>query len=72
MRIDLAEGIHRNPDGQELSCPHIHRFREGYNDQWAYPVPENFLNPGDLWQTLIDFLDYCNIIDKPYIERGST
>lgn len=71
-RIDLAGGTHRNPDGQELSCPHIHLYREGYNDQWAYPLPKDFSKPDDLCQTLIDFLEYCNIIDKPYIERGST
>lgn len=71
-RVDLAGGLHRNPDGKEMPCPHIHLFREGYNDQWAFPLPTVFLKPGDLWQTLNDFFGYCNIIDKPYIERGST
>jgi hypothetical protein len=45
---------------------------EGFNDQWAFPLPTAFLKPDDLWQTLNDFFGYCNIIDKPYIERGST
>jgi len=71
VRIDLAGGIHRNPDGKELACPHIHLYREGYNDQWAYPLPAVFSKPDDLRQTLDDFLEYCNIINKPCIERGS-
>jgi hypothetical protein len=70
-RVDLAGGIHRNPDGKEITCPHIHRYIEGYNDQWAYPLPKDFSKPDDLWQVLNDFFGYCNIVDKPYIERGS-
>src|SRR5438552_1461572 len=45
VRVDLAGGIHRNPDGQELPCPHIHLHREGYNDQWAYPLSAEFSKP---------------------------
>jgi MoaA/NifB/PqqE/SkfB family radical SAM enzyme len=70
-RIDLAGGLHRNPDGKEIPCPHIHLYREGYNDQWAYPLPKEFTKPDDLWQTLNDFFGYCNIVDRPYIETES-
>lgn len=70
-RIDLAGGIHTNPDGKEIACPHIHLYREGYNAQWADPLPKEFTKPNDLWQTLDDFFGYCNIIDKPYIEMRS-
>lgn len=67
-RIDLAGGLHRNPDGKEIPCPHIHLYQEGFNDQWAYPLPLDFSNPEDWQQTLDDFCKYCNITNKPYIE----
>lgn len=68
VRIDLAGGIHRNPDGEEIGCPHIHLYREGYDDKWAYPLPKDFSSPEDLWQTVEDFFGYCNIVDKPFIQ----
>lgn len=67
-RIDLAGGLHRNPDGKEIPCPHIHLYKEGFNDQWAYPLPDVFFNPANWQQTLDEFYEYCNIIEKPYIE----
>ena len=29
-RLDLSGRLHRNPDGMELTCPHLHLYREGY------------------------------------------
>ncbi|WP_046868572.1 DUF6978 family protein [Microvirga massiliensis] len=70
-RIDFGGAPHRNPDGEEVACPHIHLYREGYGDRWAYPVPaEHFAQPDDHWQTLVDFMRYCNIIQQPIFERG--
>jgi len=35
------------------------------------PVPtEHFPNLDDLWQTLSDFMTYCNIVELPTINRG--
>lgn len=36
MRLCLDGAPHRNPDGQELACPHLHIYREGYGDKWAF------------------------------------
>ena len=69
VRIDIAGSLHRNPDGEEIQCPHIHLYKEGYHDKWAQALPDNFSNPVDISQTLDEFMDYCVIITKPVISR---
>jgi hypothetical protein len=71
VRLDFGGQPHRNPDGKEISSPHLHVYREGYGDKWAVAVSKNnFQNIHDLWQTLQDFMRYCNIVEPPNIERG--
>jgi hypothetical protein len=71
VRLDLAGPPHRNPDDEEIPSPHLHLFREGFGDKWATPVPmERFSRLGDLWGTLDDFMQFCNITQPPVIERG--
>src|SRR6476620_3735915 len=66
VRIDFGGAPHRNPDGMEMPCPHLHLYREGFGDKWAEPLPVNkFPNIGDLWKTLEDFMQFCNVIDRP-------
>ncbi|MDX1963931.1 MAG: hypothetical protein SFX18_12315 [Pirellulales bacterium] len=70
-RLDLAGPPHRNPDGVEIPCPHLHLYRVGFGDKWAEPLPEMvFANPTDLWQTLQDFYKYCHIMLPPRIQPG--
>jgi MoaA/NifB/PqqE/SkfB family radical SAM enzyme len=70
-RLDLGGSPHRNPDGEEIPCPHIHLYREGYGDKWAEPLPiDYFSNTEDLWTTLEEFFKYCNITKPPVIEKG--
>ena len=55
-------------DGNRVESPHLHLYREGYGAKWAFPVPgDRFRDVGDRWQTLEDFMDYCNIVDPPFI-----
>lgn len=71
VRIDFGGAPHRNPDGNEVPCPHLHLYREGFGDKWAVPLPaDKFPNIGDLWQTLEDFMLFCNVVDRPVIVRG--
>jgi len=70
VRLDLNAAPHRNPDGEEISCPHIHIFQEGFGDKWARPVPEIFIDILDPWQSLEDFMNFCNVIEPPAIQRG--
>lgn len=70
-RLDFGSAPHRNPDGKEVGSPHLHIYREGYDDKWAFPVPaDKFSNLADPWQMLTDFMGFCNIIQPPLIERG--
>ncbi|MDI9348457.1 MAG: hypothetical protein QM537_00470 [Candidatus Symbiobacter sp.] len=60
-RVDFGTK-HRNPDDAEIGSPHIHIYREGYHDKWAYELPiTHFVNPENFNQTLHDFMRYCNI-----------
>lgn len=69
-RLDLGGQPHRNPDGEEIGSPHLHLYREGFGDKWAYPLPSDFSDPSDSWKTLEEFLRFCNITVAPKIQRG--
>lgn len=69
-RLDIAGAPHRNPDGSEVLCPHLHVYREGYEDKWATPAPaELFTDVSDHWRTLDDFLAFCNVTLRPHIDQ---
>ena len=71
MRLDLDGGPHRNPDGIEIPCPHLHIYREGFADKWAIPAPpERYSNTRDLFATLDVFMRDCNIVNPPKIQKG--
>lgn len=71
VRLDFGGNPHRNPDGNRVESPHLHLYREGYGDKWAFPVPsERFHDLSDAWQTLEDFMAYCNIVERPAIRRS--
>jgi hypothetical protein len=71
VRLDFGGQPHRNPDDIEIPSPHLHIYREGYGDKWAIPVPgDYFKNTKDMWQTLQEFMVYCNIVQPPKIQKG--
>jgi hypothetical protein len=71
MRLDLGGPPHCNPDGAEITCPHLHVYREGYGDKWAYPAPsDRYPDTRDLFSTLAAFMQDCNITDPPQIDKG--
>jgi len=71
VRLDLAGAPHRNPDDEEVPCPHLHLFREGFGDKWALPVPaDRFPRTLDLRGMLEDFLRFCNVTRSPHIDWG--
>ena len=71
VRLDFGGTPHRNPDGEEIGSPHLHVYREGFGDKWAFPIPESyFSNLQDLWQMLEDFMRFCNIVEPPDIRKG--
>jgi hypothetical protein len=71
VRLDFGGQPHRNPDGQEVSSPHLHLYREGYGDKWAFPVPANFFPDVSVaGRALDDFMAYCKITRPPRVNRG--
>ena len=73
LRVDIDGPDHTNPDGEVVPCPHIHIYREGYEDKWAYPLEQHIqTNPLDLVEVLISFLRYNNINNIPdiYYQQG--
>lgn len=71
VRLDLRSAPHRNPDGELIGSSHIHLYREGYGDKWAFPMPsEQFKNIDDTRQVIEDFMKFCNITQPPFIVGG--
>ncbi len=67
-RLDLNGSPHRNPNGEEIDCPHLHLYREGYGDKWAYSLPDGvFSDLANLKAVCQDFLTYFNVISPPQI-----
>jgi hypothetical protein len=71
IRLDLDGPPHRNSDGVEIPCPHLHIYKEGYGDKWAIPAPlAIYTNTLDLFSTFEAFMGQCNITDPPNIQKG--
>ena len=71
VRLDFGGPPHRNPDGKDILCPHIHIYREDYADKWAYLLPPDIFTdintPSKIYD---DFIKYCNITLPPKMQRG--
>ena len=68
VRVDLGGSPHRNPNDEPVLCPHIHLYREGFGDKWAYPLPKEFTDYKNITKTLDDFMRFCNIEERPSID----
>lgn len=68
LRYDNS-GRHTNPDGVLFDGPHVHLYREGYNDKFAFPVSEVNVNHTDTMEEVFKkILHFCNIKQVPTIE----
>jgi len=71
LRLDVDGPPHENPDGEVIPCPHLHIYKEGFADKWAYAInTTDFNNTSDLAMTLVDFLRYCKVRDIPHVRSG--
>jgi len=69
VRLDLGGPNHLNPDGEDIPSPHLHIYREGYGNKWAFPLPmDGFLDINDPQKLLDDFMVFCHITQPPIIE----
>lgn len=68
LRLDTGGAPHTNPDGEEIPSPHLHIYREGYGDKFAVYVPsDKFLNLTNSWETLWNFMTFCNVKKPPQL-----
>ena len=80
-RLDLDGPAHRNPPdsphrpNERLLCPHIHLYREGFEDRVAYLISDvpnfNVTNAGNGLTWLEDFLKFCHVEGVPAIQTTS-
>jgi len=71
LRLDIDGPTHENPDGTEIPTPHLHIYKEGFADKWAYPLPAGvFTDTTDLVKTFLEFLKHCKVRDVPQVQRG--
>jgi len=70
VRLDVGGRPHTNPDGEAITGPHLHEYREGWETRWAKPAPvTHFAMLTDLEAALRDFLRYCNVENIPPTQR---
>jgi hypothetical protein len=66
VRLDIKGAPHTNPDGQILDGTHLHIYREGFDDKWAYPVnPEVFHDIDNAGTVFEDFCRFCHVEEIP-------
>jgi len=69
VRLDVDGAPHTNPDGEKLSGTHLHLFKEGFEDKWAYPVdPKVFTLLSDPGTTFQEFCAFCKIESPPPVQ----
>lgn len=69
VRLDVDGAPHTNPNGQRLSGTHLHLFKEGFDDKWAYPVdPAVFTLLSDPGKTFHEFCAFCKIESPPPVQ----
>lgn len=62
IRIDY-DREHCNPDGNNVGIPHIHVYKEGFNDKFAYKLSDYGIiieNQTDIKELLNKFLEFIN------------
>lgn len=70
LRLDLNGGPHTNPDGERLGGPHLHVFREGYDDKWAFALDHHeFGDPADAPRSFADFCRLSQVADPPVLQE---
>lgn len=70
-RLDTDGRTHTNPDDTVVPTPHLHVYMEGFDDKWAFPLPEDLdVSSSDAATILVLFLKYCGIGPIPPFQTG--
>lgn len=64
-----SNGIHTNPDSTTINGPHVHLYREMYDDKIAFDPSTIGIDPAfDMEQVFRRIMEYTNIKDLPVIQ----
>lgn len=67
-RLDVNDREHKNPDGTKVGETHLHIYKEGYNDRYAYdPSKYGFSNYNDVPALILQFANFCKINPSCFI-----
>lgn len=71
VRLDIDGSPHTNPDGTTVGRSHLHVYREGFEDKWAYNIDiDNFPDIENIESSFLDFCRYCHIENIPPFQGG--
>jgi hypothetical protein len=80
LRLDIDTKPHQNPDGKKISGTHLHVYRHGFGDGWAYELTDPALceiwpefdfsvfTQGDLVNKFYAFANLCNFTNRVMFE----
>jgi hypothetical protein len=61
-RLDIDDRMHKNPDNKKINEPHIHFYKEGFGDKFAFPAKDyGFSNFDNILENIKRFFSFCNI-----------
>ena len=66
LRFDSG-GMHKNPDGKIIKGAHIHIYKEGFDDKFAYPITDFGITENNftIKEIFIILLKFCNFVEIP-------
>jgi hypothetical protein len=68
LRYDNG-GRHTNPDDKTFDGPHVHLYREGFHDKFAYPVDKIGIEDSDTMEEVFKkLMQFCNVKRVPNVE----
>jgi len=72
IRVEIDGPPHENPDGTEVSPSHVHIYREGYDDKWAYPIEKfpEFASCDSLIELVRKSSRYCGVVSRIPYQKG--
>lgn len=70
VRLEINSQPHMNPDGRRVGRNHIHVYKEGFGDRWAYELDKypQFIQCKYFDEYFREFCKYCNIKIQPNIQ----
>jgi len=64
-RLCVNDREHKNPDGIKVGETHLHIYKEGFNDRYAYnPEDHGFSDFDNVPALILQFADFCKIDKK--------